>query len=329
MSKPLNIAGRWALIPAILLPLTMTALLVFSLTRRPPAPKPKVEQTPNAQTANPVRLPAFQRRAPVSILPGPERSWSRPKFILNEKNSILMKGRNDPLDERWCDMADNIYSHHFISTFSYQSKEKGAPTVRLYVKPRGETLSGRLEARGLKPNFAYQVKLRGVFEHLENYETIGFLGRWRLPGRPTNYTDLQYAQYPQKGCVEAYILFDYFATDAQGNAVREFALDSSLHVLWKHSQRRDAQSEDLLPVIIDAANARTYEHPRQQPAVEFLWAEREHARYRSANQVIRLPSGRYNAELVLTEESFHSLQSHGGYWATIFSCPITFVITKE
>jgi len=329
MRKPFNITGRWTLIPAIILPLGMAALLVFALTRRESKPQPEIKNAPKAQAPNPIRLPALQRRAPASILPGPERSWSRPKFTLNEENSILMKGQNKPLDERWCDIADNLYSHHFISTFSYQSKEKEAPAVRVYVKAEGTTLAGRLEARGLKPNFAYQMKLRGIFEHLENYETIGFLGRWRLPGRPTNYTDLDYARYPLKNRIEACMLFDYFSTDAEGNAVRLFALDSSMHVLWKHSQSPNARSEDLLPVVIDAGNPTTYERPRQQPTVEFLWGQRELARYPSANHVIRLPPDRYNAELVLTEESFHSLQSHGGYWATVLSCPITFVITKK
>jgi hypothetical protein len=33
------------------------------------------------------------------------------------------------------------------------------------------------------------------------------------------------------------------------------------------------------------------------------------------------------AELVLTEESFHSPYPDGGYWATVYRLPIVFTIT--
>jgi hypothetical protein len=61
--------------------------------------------------------------------------------------------------------------------------------------------------------------------------------------------------------------------------------------------------------------------------VELLWAEREQVRYDFADQAIRLPAGDYHAELVLTEESFHSRDNDGGYWATVYRCPVTFTVT--
>jgi hypothetical protein len=50
------------------------------------------------------------------------------------------------------------------------------------------------------------------------------------------------------------------------------------------------------------------------------------SRYRSADQVTRLPPGDYRAELVLTEESFHANAMDGGFWATVYRCPISFTI---
>jgi hypothetical protein len=57
-----------------------------------------------------------------------------------------------------------------------------------------------------------------------------------------------------------------------------------------------------------------------------LWAERESIRYDHADQTIRLSPRRYSAELVLTEESFHFRDNDGGFWATVYRCPIAFTV---
>lgn len=266
---------------------------------------------------------------PVSKLPGPRRTWQRPVFTLNETNSLVMAGMDDPLYERWCDIAGNFYANDFVSGFSYERPGPDGPLVRVRVEPEATVLKGRLEARGLKPNFAYQLKLRGIYSATQAFETIGFLGRWRLPGLGTNYRDEDYLAYAEKGQVEAYVLFDFFTTDANGNAARDYALDSTLHVLWNASrQRQDALGTDLVPVIIDARSPRTYARPKPWASVELLWAEREGARYETASQAIRLPPGDYYAELVLTEESFHSKDNDGGFWATVYKCPVSFTIIE-
>jgi len=266
-------------------------------------------------------------RIPVSKLPGPPRRWEKPSFVLNDRNAQRMTGMDDPVNQRWCDVAGNFYATKFIRGFSYARPGPQGPAVWVRVEPRADTLRGRLEARGLKPNFGYQIKLRGVFSDRESFETIGFAGRWRLPGRPTNYRDEDYLDYPAKEHVEAYILFDFFITDAQGNAVREFALDSTLHVLFNAArQGQPASVKDAVPVIVDASDASRYARPKSRRSLEFVWAQREGGRYESAGQIVRLPEGRYHAMIVLVEESFHSSDNDGGFWPTVCRVPVEFVI---
>ena len=265
---------------------------------------------------------------PVSKRPGPACPANPYAFILAATNAQAMAGMDDVLNERWCDIAGNYYSEAFIADFSYEGRGKRRPVVLVAVAPSAATLRGRLEAHRLKPNFAYQVKLRGVFSDRQAFEAIGHAGRWRLPGRGTNYTDADYDAYPDKAAVEAYILFDYFVTDRNGNAVRDFALDSSLHVLWNASrQGGDPQPGDLLRCEVRADDPASYGRPKPTGSVEWLWAEREMVRYSAADDVIRLPPGDYTAELVLTEESFHSHDTDGGFWATVCRCPVRFTVT--
>ena len=189
----------------------------------------------------------------------------------------------------------------------------------------------RQTSRRLKPNFAYQLKLMGDFDDRAGFERIGKLGRWRLPGQQTNYTDRDYYGFSDKAAVEAYILFDFIITDRAGNAVRNFALDSSLHVLWnavrQSYDKEPVSPERMVRVLVDAADPWIYARPKLDVSTEEIWAEREHARYRHENSVIQLPPGNYRAVLALTEESMHSLDRDGGYWATAFTVPIKFEIT--
>lgn len=283
-------------------------------------------RVPTARPVVPAGLPPGQIHSFAGTLPGPAREAGASAHLLTEGNSLKFRGRDDAANERWRDIADNLYSPAFVSNFSYEPGRARTPVVRVRVDPRGETLSGRLEATGLKPNFAYQMKLRGVFEYRRNFETIGLVGRWRLPGEPTNYTDADYYSYPDKSKVEAYIVFDFFVTDCRGDAVREFALDSTLHVLFKGSQFIDPPVSGVLPVSIDASDPSIYASPSNEKVKDTVIAQRETCRYSSDDQVIRLPAGEYHAELVLTEESFHASSIGGGYWATVMACPVTFTV---
>ena len=265
---------------------------------------------------------------PISKLPGPPRPWGTAEFALDPANALRMLGTDDSENERWCDVAGNFYTSEFISRFSYEDTGPDGPLVLVKIEDEAPTLRGRLEARRLKPNFAYQVKVRGLFSDKESLERIGYAGRWRLPGSSTNYKDKDYEKSLEQDKVEAYLFFDYFVTDAQGNAVREFALDSCLHVLWSATrQRKDVPVSDLVFAIVDASDPRFYARPKNALAVEALWAEHERARYETVGQKLFLPPGEYSAELVLTEEGFHSRDNDGGWWATVSRCPIEFTLT--
>ena len=264
-----------------------------------------------------------RKKMPVSVLPGPVREKEM-VFQLDPDKSIKLTGMNDSRNERWSDIAGNFYSEKFVSSFDY---EKGKAQVFVAIEERADTLRGRLEAKGLKPNFAYQIKLRGIFKYFECFEKIGYAGRWRFPGKATNYTDAEYRGKKDKSDVEAYIFFDFFVTDKNGNAIRDFALDSSLHVLWNgNRQGITAHSDDIISIAVDASDPKNYSRPKKQQNIELLWAERERGRYSSANQKRFLPIGKYIAELVLTEESFHSSDNDGGYWATVFKGEIEFTV---
>jgi len=269
-------------------------------------------------------------RIPISKRPGPRTDSNPMSLVLSAANAQRMKGADDPVNERWCDIAGNYYSSDFTADFSYERPCRRQPQVLVRIEPRSDTFRGRLEAQRLKPNFAYQIKLRGIFRDRASFETIGRLGRWRLPGRGTNYGDQDYLDYPDKAAVEAYLFFDYFVTDRNGNAVKDFALDSSLHVLWNASrQGGEPEPDDLTPVVVAATDPAVYNRPKRGATVERVWAEREGIRYRHRDEAIRLPPGTYLAELVLTEESFHARDNDGGFWATVYSLPVTFAIARE
>jgi len=265
---------------------------------------------------------------PISILPGPPR-LTMPQFTLNADNAAVMLGHDQHEHERWSDIAGNYYSSEFIRNFSYMAAPApDAPTVYVQWQQQGPRLRGRIEARNLKPNFAYQLKLGGDFARdRQGFEYIGYAGRWRLPGRGTNYTDADYENFAAKDQVEAYLLFDFFVTDADGNAQRDFELDSSLHVLWNARQRQRGVAEtDMVEFTVNASDARHYARPKPGSSSEVLWAEREYCRYSRLKTQTRLPAHTYHANLVLTEESFHSIDKDGGYWATVYTLPISFTI---
>ncbi len=268
----------------------------------------------------------WSSNVPSSKQPGPPRTEPL-EFALDATNALRMNGIDDVRNERWCDAMGHYYTRKFAANYSNQKAQ-----VMLQIDPRAPKLKGRLEAKGLKPNFAYQIKLLGDFRDRRGFEAIGRIGRWRLPGIETNYTDADYEDYPEekKSDVEAYLFFDYFVTDARGCAVREFELDSSLHVLWRLSQSDTGILEtDVTELTLDISNPLVYSNPGIEPVTIRIWAERELARYETADQEIGLPPGNYQAYMILTEESFHATGVDGGWWATIAKVPIQFEITQE
>lgn len=270
---------------------------------------------------------ALDRNAP----PGPPRARGHASFALDAANAIPMTGMDDPVNERWADVAGNFYCEDFVRSFSYEPVGTNTPRMFVRVDSPAPTLRGRLELRGMKPNFAYQIKVRGRYEvDPEGFRRIGYAGRWRLPGGGTNFTDRDFETAPNKADVTAYVLFDYVVTDQNGNAARDFAMDSSLHVLW-NVNRQDVQppAREVTPFIVDASDPAVYVRPKATLGIERIWAEPEAARYGRGQKTVRLPEGRYQAEIVLTEESWHTIGNDSGFWATVAGAHVDFTIRRR
>ena len=101
-------------------------------------------------------------------------------------------------------------------------------------------------------------------------------------------------------------------------------------MLWNDSRQRACpEPANVTKFTVNASNPRFYARPKKTRGSEGLWLERESGRYKTADDVIRLPSGQYHAFLVLTEESFHSSDNDGGHWATVLRLPVEFEIVPE
>ena len=257
--------------------------------------------------------------------PGPTRNETL-DFKLNTRNSLQVQLYDSPDYERWKDAAGTPYSMQFRKQFSYKKDAE----IRVAYQLNGPTFQARIEAKNLKPNFAYQIKLLGDYRRdIPSFERLGYNGRWRLPIGGTNFIDEDYENtaLAERQNIEAYILFDYFVTDKNGNAVRELYLDCSLHVLWRDDQLVNSVSEAMMDTFtIETSEA--YEKQFETKKIK-LYAEKEHQRYQ--NQPERkdfLPEGNYAVDLMITEESFHDSNQFGGFWATVGFMPMRFSINK-
>ncbi|MFP4029031.1 MAG: hypothetical protein ACLFWL_14670 [Candidatus Brocadiia bacterium] len=235
--------------------------------------------------------------------------------------------------QRFMDIGGAAYSREFITNFSYSGTEKRVPEVHVEYLPRAETFTGRIVARNLKPNFAYQLKLVGKKEDMKSFERIGFLGRWRAPLWGTNFDDEQYRNLPDKKRMRSYLFFDFFVTDGRGNAEREFYADSTLHVLFNANWQRKPGPEDSRPVTVprEVSNPGIYANPEVDLKPQQIYAQSESDANNSERPRIGhafLPPGNYKATLALTEESFHAY-GDGGYWATVMSAPVQYRILDK
>lgn len=278
------------------------------------------------------------------LLPSGGIGWSRQRYPDQYGEENRIETRLEPVEgvgsagfrqqQRFLDVAGRAFSRDFSSRFSYEPGAEWSPVVRLSYLKRAETFVGHISATGLKPDFAYQVKLRGMFEDRDAFERIGRLGRWRLPGGGTNFTDEDYADYPDKEEVRSYLLFDFFITDARGNVEHDLYLDSSLHVLYNATWQGGPRREDTRPVVVKPGRPDSwlYARPLSQVESQEIYAESE-SDSPSGNDrphVGRafLPPGKYRAHVALTEESFHGF-GDAGYWATVMQAPVEFDVVDR
>ena len=279
---------------------------------------------------------------PIQVLercPSDGLAWSKKaypaQYAPENRKTSSFEGIEDYENERFLDIAGRAYSRQFLENFSYTDPSAKLPNVKVEYLASAETFTGRVIGTGLKPNFAYQLKLRGLWEDRTAFENIGRAGRWRLPGRGTNYDDEDYEACEDKHLVEAYLLFDFMVTDPSGNVDKEFYLDSSLHVLWNYTRQRAPSSLDSQPIL----HARTdtdkdlYVNPRVELSPHRIYAESEEKNRATGNDrspigQAFLPPGPYKAELVLTEESFHGF-GDCGFWATVMRAPVSFEVLEQ
>lgn len=247
---------------------------------------------------------------------------------------------------RWLDAADNEYALDFINAYRYSE----ASVVVQHWTAEG-VLRLRVAGVGLKPNFAYQIKLAAAPER-DCAEPLGLTGRWwqrtwtgtewdagwnlnnKWDGTSPNPNDTAYfarrdvpdATSPtgRRHRFEPYLVLGYFITDDEGRVDTTVVARNSYHVLWKTSQRARTE-RDGPPATREIAP--TDPHPAYDttpaPTTVSVFGEWE----RLPKDAVHLPNGDYAVQCVLTEESFHGSGGElGGFWATALEGDLQFRI---
>jgi len=251
---------------------------------------------------------------------------------------------------RWRDIGNNPFSAAFRAGFSYQS---GSVVLTYPHSPDAKTFSAHISARGLKPNFAYQLKLAGKpisgpqgWGTTHSYvsastngsgatpvahdiagtpvggddwtnQQLGYAGRWwdDTNAPSTNLDDAYFqANYPNH-TVYGYLFLGDFITDNAGNAEADVRADRSFHITWQDAQ--SGNKEVLLGTFPLAPSATNTGYSAPLPATsQKLWYELESGRV----QPVVLPSGTYHCRLLVTEEAFHGAGgTDGGVWQTVLA----------
>lgn len=235
---------------------------------------------------------------------------------------------------RWLDIDDRRF-HDFIKKmgtpqeFSYHDVQ----VVLTYsVQQSGGVFRGHIEARGLKPNFAYQIKLCGKprfgargwgqFGDDSTNANLGFQGRWwddtvQKGGWDDYYRSLYIkATAPRRHSMVGYLFAGDFVTDEMGNAHHDFATEKPLHITWQDKQITTLKHHEAGTFISQSTRPPYFGYGGAQMRRNIkLWYEHEAKRPARVN----LPAGPYNCRLLITEESFHSKQSAGGHWLTVLA----------
>jgi hypothetical protein len=213
-----------------------------------------------------------------------------------------------------------------------------APAVPYFV--------GRIAATGLKPNFAYQLKLMGKPERGSRgwgglgddwaNEQLGKVGRWWTDDNQsgqTNFSDTTYDQYYKyaptgsQTSIYGYLYMGVFVTDSKGNASIDFTGKSSYHITWagwqntnlKHVEDYRSSTLGGFPVrgyLTSSIPTIYYAYGSSAPSTSIrLFYEYEAGRPQNN---VQLPVGKYRCRLLLTEESFHSNHlAYGGNWKSV------------
>jgi len=241
---------------------------------------------------------------------------------------------------RWLDVAGQAYSDDYRDSYNYTQA-----SVQVTYIQQGTILTGQITASNLKPNFAYQLKLDGnPIDYPEANENIGFVGRWwreQWDGTAwvngVNSNDADYLE--KKDVIDdiggsptglkykfiGYLLFDYFITDGNGNAIVEWQVDSSYHVLFKTTQRTPTSSDGpVISYTFDPIINGAYDNDYPESTVD-IYGQVE----RTPVGGIYLSTGSYTCGIMITEESFHGIDGvYSGDWAAAMGAEISFEIIE-
>ena len=223
-----------------------------------------------------------------------------------------------PGNQRWKDIAGNMYAGAPDTTPAGIPGPYAGANVGITYGVVGNRLAGQLTATGLKPNFAYQLKLEGspALDAWTN-DTLKALGR--------TSGDL------------GYLLFDYMVTDGNGDVTTTFITDSSGHTVNNQSLMPSGPGDGPISSFTfdPATSSPWYDVDYPESTVE-LYLDGEPGR--PLPGTLELPDGSYTCYFVLTEESFHDTGGtyHPGWgiwsgapagsWASPFKGVISFEV---
>jgi hypothetical protein len=208
--------------------------------------------------------------------------------------------------QRWRDIGENVYAGAYQTAYTYSQ----ASAVVTYEQC-GLSFVGSFNAVGLKPNFAYQLKLMGKPE--EDAVSDQHL---RDIGRTYDIA---------LGLSVGYVVFDYVVTDRNGEVHKQFSLANSYHVLWKVSQRAPGAKDSSPTSHVVEGSPGDAPHAYDD-GVGPTWVEIYAEWEKGEPGNVQLPVGTYDVEFIITEESFHSAETDptGGYWSTVMGCDVNF-----
>ena len=251
---------------------------------------------------------------------------------------------------RWRDIGNNAYSSAFRASFSYAAARV---TVTYGTAPSDGVFAAHVEAHGLKPNFAYQLKLagkptsgnRGWGRALSFVEAssqfpdaqprahpvagtavggddwanlqLGYAGRWwdDTSAPALNLNDAYFRANSPTHTVYGYLFMGDFLTDADGNASANLRGDRSFHITWQNNQ---SGAKDVFVgnfALAASPSTPAYDAPLAATSAR-LWYESEAGRA----QPVHLPRGTYHCRLLVTEEAFHGAGGNGGgQWQTVLA----------
>ena len=256
---------------------------------------------------------------------------------MREPRSLALIPFFDPWPDskpRWLDIDDGRF-HAFINTLGTPDEfvyRVGQVVLTYDFRQNGGVFRGHIEARGLKPNFAYQLKLCGKpmsgvrgwgrFGDDKSNAALGFQGRWwddsdQKGGFDDYYRSLYVkAAPPRRHSMVGYVFIGDFVTDEAGSAGTDFVADTPLHITWQDKQKVPFKHHEAGVWAIQSTQKpfRGYGSAFAPRTIK-LWYEHEKGRPGH----LKLPAGRYNCRLLVTEESFHSKTTAGGRWLTVLA----------